>query len=45
MAGAGLLKPANRDLIQRTRSAEEALRVIAAAKPAAPGKWITAQER
>jgi uncharacterized protein (TIGR00730 family) len=45
MAGAGLLKPANRDLIQRTRSAEEALRVIAAAKPAGPGKWITAQER
>jgi predicted Rossmann-fold nucleotide-binding protein len=45
MAGAGLLKPANRDLIQRTRSAEEALGVIAAAKPAGPGKWITAQER
>ena len=45
MAGAGLLRPANRDLIQRTRSAEEALGVIAAAGPAAPGKWITAQER
>lgn len=45
MAGAGLLKPASRDLIQRTRSAEEALTVLAAAKPAHPKKWITAQER
>ena len=45
MAGAGLLKPASRDLIQRTRSAEEALRVLAAARPARPKKWITAQER
>jgi hypothetical protein len=45
MVGVGLLKPANRDLIQRTRSAEEALRVIAAAKPADPKRWITAQER
>jgi len=45
MAGVGLLKPANRDLIQRTRSAEEALGVIAAAKPADPKRWITAQER
>jgi uncharacterized protein (TIGR00730 family) len=41
MAGAGLLKPASRDLIQRTRSAEEALGVIAAG----PEKWITAPER
>jgi uncharacterized protein (TIGR00730 family) len=45
MAGVGLLKAASRDLIQRTRSAEEALRVLAAAKPAHPKKWITAQER
>ena len=45
MAGVGLLKPASRDLIQRTRSAEEALRVLAAAEPAHPEKWITAQER
>jgi uncharacterized protein (TIGR00730 family) len=45
MAGAGLLRRANRDLIQRTRSAEEALGVIAAAKPAGPEEWITAQER
>jgi hypothetical protein len=45
MAGAGLLKPASRDLIQRTRSAEEALGVLAAAQPAGPEKWITAPER
>jgi hypothetical protein len=45
MAALGLLKPASRDLIQRTRSAEEALRVLAAARPAHPKKWITAQER
>jgi uncharacterized protein (TIGR00730 family) len=45
MAGVGLLKPASRDLIQRTRSAEEALRVLAAADPAHPKKWITARER
>jgi hypothetical protein len=31
MVGTGLLKPASRDLIQRTRSAEEALAVLAAA--------------
>jgi uncharacterized protein (TIGR00730 family) len=45
MAGIGLLKPVSRDLIQRTRSAEEALGVLAAARPAHPKKWITAQER
>ena len=45
MAGVGLLKPASRDLIQRTRSAEEALRVLAAARPARPEKWISAEER
>jgi uncharacterized protein (TIGR00730 family) len=45
MAGAGLLKPASRDLIQRTRSADEALRALAAARPAHPEGWITAQER
>ena len=32
MAGTGLLKPASRDLIRRTRSAEEALGVLAAAR-------------
>ncbi|HSS90390.1 MAG TPA: TIGR00730 family Rossman fold protein [Streptosporangiaceae bacterium] len=45
MTGVGLLKPASRDLIQRTRSAEEALRVLAAARPARPEKWISAEER
>ncbi len=45
MTGVGLLKPASRDLIQRTRSAEEALRVLAAARPARPEKWINAEER
>jgi hypothetical protein len=45
MVGTGLLKPASRDLIQRTRSAEEALALLTAAKPAHPEKWITAEER
>src|SRR5215813_3806579 len=45
MVGTGLLKPAGRDLIQRTRSAEEALGALAAAMPALPEKWITAEER
>jgi uncharacterized protein (TIGR00730 family) len=45
MAGAGLLKPASRELIQRTRSAEEALGVLAAAQPAGAKRWITAPER
>jgi uncharacterized protein (TIGR00730 family) len=45
MVGTGLLKPASRDLIQRTRSPEEALGVLAAAKPVPPQKWVTAEER
>jgi uncharacterized protein (TIGR00730 family) len=45
MASAGLLKPAARDLIQRTHSAEEALGALAAARPARPQQWITAEER
>jgi len=45
MAGAGLLRPASRELIQRTRSAEEALGVLAAARPAGAKRWITAPER
>ena len=45
MADAGLLNPASRALIRRTRSAEEALAVLAAAEPAHPQKWITARER
>jgi uncharacterized protein (TIGR00730 family) len=45
MVGTGFLKPDSRDLIRRTRSAEEALDVVAAARPAEPQKWITAEER
>jgi uncharacterized protein (TIGR00730 family) len=45
MVGTGLLKPASRDLIRRTRSAEEALAVLAAAEPPHPEKWIIAEER
>ncbi len=45
MVGTGLLKPASRDLIQRTQSAEEALNALAAAQPAHPEERITAQER
>jgi uncharacterized protein (TIGR00730 family) len=45
MVGAGLLKPASRDLIQQASSAGEALAVLATAQPAQPEGWITAQER
>ena len=45
MAGAGFVKPANQDLIQQARSADEALAVIAATEPVPPEKWITAEER
>ena len=45
MVGTGLLKPTSRDLIQRARSAEEALSLLTAAKPAHPEKWISADER
>jgi len=45
MAGAGFVEPANRGLIQRARSADEALAVIAATEPVRPKKWITAEER
>jgi uncharacterized protein (TIGR00730 family) len=45
MVGVGLLAPASRDLIQRTRSAEEALSLLSAAKPAHPEEWISAEER
>ena len=45
MARTGLLQPASRDLVRQARSAEEALSVLAAAAPAQPEKWITAEER
>jgi uncharacterized protein (TIGR00730 family) len=45
MVRAGLLKPVNRDLIQQTRSAQEALAAAGSARPADAQKWITADER
>ena len=45
MVGTGLLKPENRDLIQRARSEEEALDLLASAQPSYVEKWITAEER
>ena len=45
MVSAGLLKPVNRELVGLTRSAEEALSVLASAEPAHVDKWITAEER
>jgi len=45
MADVGLLTPAGRDLVQRSQSAEEALGVLATARPAQPQRWITAEER
>lgn len=45
MAGTGLLKPASRNLILRTQSAEEALDALAAAQPAHPEERITPRER
>ena len=45
MVGAGLLTPASRHLIRQSRSAEEALAVLAAAGPSHPQKRITAEER
>jgi uncharacterized protein (TIGR00730 family) len=45
MVSTGLLKSANRELIHLTRSAEEALGVLASAGPAYVEKWITPEER
>jgi uncharacterized protein (TIGR00730 family) len=45
MVSIGLLKPANRQLLRLTRSAEEALDVLASAEPAHAEKWISAEER
>jgi len=45
MVAIGFLKPANRELIQRARSPEEALNVLASAKPTYVEKWITDEER
>lgn len=45
MLAVGLLKPANRQIVQRSRSAEEALEVLSASEPAPVGRWITDAER
>jgi uncharacterized protein (TIGR00730 family) len=45
MVSTGLLTPASRALIRRTRSAEEALTVLAAAQLPRPEERITAEER
>jgi uncharacterized protein (TIGR00730 family) len=45
MVGVGLLKPANRDLVQRAQSAEAALGMLASAEPGYAEKWITAEDR
>ena len=45
MVAAGLLKPANRALIVRTHSPEEALAELAASEPVHVEKWITSSER
>jgi hypothetical protein len=45
MVAGGFLKPVNRALIQRARSPEEALEVLATTEPAYAEKWITPDER
>jgi uncharacterized protein (TIGR00730 family) len=45
MVSVGLLKQANRDLIGQAHSPEEALTVLASAKPSHTEKWITAEDR
>lgn len=45
MVTVGLLKPANRDLIQRARTAVEASEVLRHAEPVYVEKWITPDER
>jgi len=45
MVDVGLLKPANRELVQRAQSAEEALGILASAEPSYVKKWITAEDR
>src|SRR5437764_9127917 len=45
MVSAGLLKPANRALVQRATSPAEALDLVAAPPPALTEKWITPADR
>ncbi len=45
MVAVGLLKPSNRELIQRAAAPGDALAVLAAAKPPRGEKWMTPRER
>jgi uncharacterized protein (TIGR00730 family) len=45
MVSVGLLEQADRDLIGRARSPEEALTLLASAEPTPTEKWITAEDR
>ena len=45
MVEVGLLKPSNRALIQRAKSPEDAMTVLAAVRPPREEKWITPSER
>src|SRR6266568_1143593 len=45
MVAVGLLKQANRELIQRAATPEDALTALAAAHPTREQKWITPSER
>jgi uncharacterized protein (TIGR00730 family) len=45
MVSVGLLKQANRDLIGRAHSPEEALAILTSAEPVHTEKWITAEDR
>jgi uncharacterized protein (TIGR00730 family) len=45
MVDTGFLATSGRELVQRVRSAEEALSVLASAEPRPARQWITAEER
>jgi hypothetical protein len=45
MVELGLVKPSNRGIIQRARSADEALELLAQSEPALVEKWLSADER
>jgi uncharacterized protein (TIGR00730 family) len=45
MVAVGLLKPSNRELIQRAATPDEALSTLATARPPREEKWITPSER
>jgi hypothetical protein len=45
MVSVGLLKPANRDLVYRAGSAEDAITVLETGQPKCVEKWITPPER